>query len=1208
MITSSPSRRRGFALVAVLAVLVLLLVLALGFFLRASTERTAAASHQEGVSAELLADTVVDLVKGQVHMATTQGQKVAWASQPGMVRTYNDSGNLVKAYKLYSAETLIADTPGVTNGESADLPTTSWANDKALWTDLNAPIPDGAEKIFPILDPGAAGDDLDDAADNPIAEGFRIVNAPGSTTWQPAPMPVRWLYMLSDGSLVAPTGGSGNTASVPVPEGKEILGRVAFWTDDDTNKVNLNTASEGTYWDTPRFNTTFDRNTLAHHQPARNEWQTYPGHPANTSLSAVFPTLTRTQIYDLAPRVVGGGSENGTLLATAALTADSDRLYATVDESIFTSDRDDYPSLTQTQLAQSPFFLTTHSRAPETNLFDLPRIATWPIFQNMPAARITVFDKLIAFCSSTGDTGSLRPYYFQRADALSPTADISISRNEELYEYLQHLTKEPVPGFGGRFTTKYPSDRNQILTEIFDYIRSTNLYDFLLDINQRYTPYRNWIAGLGWVTPSVKGDTMGIGRAYTLSEFGLQFICNAVADNPATTGTDESAASNQVTGNSANRILGGTPLAAGEKSIQAMTVMEFFSPALGWSKLLPSVTVKISGLETLTVTSGTVTTPLFPVLTGTDAAVQYFENTSALPDNSGGGPLVGGRAWGGTPGTRFFVFRKGSPARGGLAADAVVDGEDGTAERTGGIYPFIGNPIRIPAPTSGGTMDFSGGTVTVEIFAGQSSAMLPSDLIQTLNINMPAATIPIPELVTGNNRQRFWTFTKAGTVNTYNGRLYYGQQPVFNAADVVRTVVPRHGDYRLIAASRTVPDTVFVPPNDLAYKSSTIRLAHNFTQSFASNFEPGFLPIGNFLTGVTFPVGKEPDLPADTAISPGTTGDFDGGLPTTMDGPFINKPDEGNANLRNAPTKIPYFDMGDSNWTNNMGDDEKTFSAPNRQVASAGMFGSLPTGVKSGAPWQTLLFRPQASHPSHSTTIPDHLFLDLFWMPVVEPYALSDRFSTAGKINLNHQILPFTYLKRPTALRALLKAEKLIAIPNDKASVYKATVEANQKASAASGDQYRLDFDATKTLEQLDDSYFNDGKIFRSASEICDIPIIPVGQTASGMTAFWADHALTADNLRERIYTTLYPRLTTKSNTYTVHYRVQTLKKNRNTGREEWDESRDIVRSEQRGSITIERFIDANDPNIPDYAADPENITKTLGDFYRWRTVASRKY
>ncbi len=58
------------------------------------------------MSSELLADTVVDLVKGQIHMATTQGRKIAWASQPGMIRTFDESAKLLHAYKLYSADHL----------------------------------------------------------------------------------------------------------------------------------------------------------------------------------------------------------------------------------------------------------------------------------------------------------------------------------------------------------------------------------------------------------------------------------------------------------------------------------------------------------------------------------------------------------------------------------------------------------------------------------------------------------------------------------------------------------------------------------------------------------------------------------------------------------------------------------------------------------------------------------------------------------------------------------------------------------------------------------------------------------------------------------------------------------------------------------------------------------------------------------------------
>ena len=111
--------------------------------------------------------------------------------------------------------------------------------------------------------------------------------------------------------------------------------------------------------------------------------------------------------------------------------------------------------------------------------------------------------------------------------------------------------------------------------------------------------------------------------------------------------------------------------------------------------------------------------------------------------------------------------------------------------------------------------------------------------------------------------------------------------------------------------------------------------------------------------------------------------------------------------------------------------------SPNRLVPSSGMFGSLPTGVIRNQPWQTLLFRPQAGHPGEGspasgppyTSPPDHVLMDLFWMPVIEPYAISEPFSTAGKVNLNYEIAPFSYIRRATALYAAFKGEapKVIA-------------------------------------------------------------------------------------------------------------------------------------------------------------------------------------
>jgi hypothetical protein len=45
------------------------------------------------------------------------------------------------------------------------------------------------------------------------------------------------------------------------------------------------------------------------------------------------------------------------------------------------------------------------------------------------------------------------------------------------------------------------------------------------------------------------------------------------------------------------------------------------------------------------------------------------------------------------------------------------------------------------------------------------------------------------------------------------------------------------------------------------------------------------------------------------------------------------------------------------------------------------------------------------------------------------------------------------------------------------------------------------------------------------------------------MAAFWNGNRLTGDNLREKPYVDLYSRVTTKSNVFNVHIRVQSLKK-----------------------------------------------------------------
>ena len=64
-----------------------------------------------GQNSRQLADIATQSVIAQIQQATTQGPTVAWASQPGMIRTYNNRGTASGWYKLYSAATNYVATP-----------------------------------------------------------------------------------------------------------------------------------------------------------------------------------------------------------------------------------------------------------------------------------------------------------------------------------------------------------------------------------------------------------------------------------------------------------------------------------------------------------------------------------------------------------------------------------------------------------------------------------------------------------------------------------------------------------------------------------------------------------------------------------------------------------------------------------------------------------------------------------------------------------------------------------------------------------------------------------------------------------------------------------------------------------------------------------------------------------------------------------------
>ncbi|MEN3941581.1 Verru_Chthon cassette protein A [Prosthecobacter sp. SYSU 5D2] len=538
-------------------------------------------------------------------------------------------------------------------------------------------------------------------------------------------------------------------------------------------------------------------------------------------------------------------------------------------------------------------------------------------------------------------------------------------------------------------------------------------------------------------------------------------------------------------------------------------------------------------------------------------------------------------------------------------------------------------------------------------------------------------------------------------------------RPWHYGSDVVRTLQPAYGDARLIAAKSVVTSESWIPHRN--WNKDNEYMAHNFS-SYTSATEPGFdrgvptvqVPTAsdNRMRGlpsrVTAGAARSPDAPHGPNEGAGATSkpayaiiqryyDFDDSDTGGRVGPFINKVDEGNYSVGDfrpsgwtaAKTwRSTYFRSGGqgARYANAMGN----YFTPNRMVPSPVIMGSLPSRIwdaNGEGAWTNLLFRPYVQYPTGATgagsdaaprhpgqeTPPDHYLLDLFWMPTVEPYAISEPLSTAGKINLNYQMMPFTHIRRATALHAAMKGEWMQAMPNADYENSK-SVKANWGPQGATPpvfrdesrdnnfwhrsiavDRFRPESElwwqqnanerVQATLRQFEER-FNfgltggnlpdgyRGGLFRTASQICEVHLIPnrTGASASGlnvtasdvanyvtrntaMAQFWGEHCSTGDNTRERPYANLYAKLTTRSNTFKVHVRAQSIRKAlRSVAANTFNPEVDEMSAEFRGSFLLERYIDQSDLAGLDYATSNPFSLKALESYYRFRVIESKRF
>ena len=1441
----TPRNSRAFALLLVLITIVLSTAMAVFFLTSAGRERRGVSLYATSSEVRHLASTSVSRVMGQINAATKEGTAaapVSWASQPGMIRTFAGGGDARNIYKLYSWDTALS-VPGAgfIPTAAAQVPPAGWQNLKAQFVDLNQPI----SGVYPILDPGAVG----------LVEGFTIDsgNPAVAGSGSAAPMPVRWLYVLEDGQMVAAGAGSATTASVAGSSiNNPIIGRVAFWTDDETSKVNINTASEGAYWDWPKA-ATYDEIQFAANPPMGGEFNRTPGHPAMTSLSAVFPELDpgdrwanvgtyRTKIsniLNITPRVPYSdtSSRGGTFpietasfnygptgslppVPSASLALKTERLFVSPEEILFQHPlRNLQPNVSVEMLRQRSFFLTSSSKAPETTLFETPRISLWPVTWSHPTSHAALpsrqmaavtspnpdttrlenntwmraEERLLAFTSTLNrqrsDGGD--KYYFQRQNSESPTHDYTeIRRNRELLSYLQAQTAKTLPGFGGTFIGKYPAaTRDFILANAFNVTRSlVNQYTLQSDgrMLYSYTPVsfsrfrrpNNTVTAQSYVEAGAFSSiplrlNLGSGPVTTLNEFPklreaalVFYATDRVLPTPKPAATN---LNNPYEWDNLINTAGapGYPAGARTNKMRVVMLLDFFplagstgeSQPIFWVKLtvgnmsvsgqnlgfnnavakldyrsksqggnvpqylLPFYRKDTNGVPTgvKTVTNGdvsdtnyglisneitvspsdisfpfnggVVTVEIYGIKDGnpatnptTDANLLVASyNVDFSSWNSGALAIPIAPRWNfydkmtgkfsgsgnklpecpnpnfqdfdptNFPNTRWVATEiapgyqtanaSSDPATGGSGATVAFNGMFRVPQ---GVGPDGSN---IPPPPSNpalGENSFPYGRTVAYAFRDNIGERIMTDYANRIRFFpiriSPPSTFWNAEnsglrlnLTVGNAPSNMFNPGGFPAITAYDTAISVIPDPVgpgrgdprladrfeFQRVDTVlgpsvtlRSVVPPSTNPRLNtqkhtmgASERAYAATGYVTPGLFSTLGSTI--APTGMAQVGARTISGKLGFGND-AGDSEAMGVNSLRPIGTIGGSSSVGDWSSQPGYYADGGTIPRPDQDFQSLTTVGAGsgvtylTPYFRVPDIN-TGTAGAstaESGGFFSANRQVPSPiSILGALPTDKNVG--WQTLAFSPNpsigSSHPG-LVGLRDHVLLDLFWMPVAEPYPISEEFSTAGKINLNYKIAPFNYINRKTGLNALMKSTWLTVLHNSLARDYKS----HDYVKGLPNAKTRYKINIADTLNRFDTDVFDTGNIFRSASQICEMWLVPEGRTAGNVEAFWNDKLLTSDTAREAPYDHLYSRVTTKSNTFTVHWRAQILKKVPGTAVAVWDESKDRVMSELRGSTLIERFIDPNATDIPDYAtvANAEPLT----NFYKWRVVSENYF
>ena len=1093
--------RQGISLPLMLTILVLLAGLGVSMLTLVGSQRQLSRGDADRRACLLLRGSLESLLREQIRSATTQANHI-WVSQPGLLSTFVLQGQLAGIYKLYSSAQMQMSgaKEKMADWEARDSPS-NWAAHPAVYTNLNAK----RDGHYPILDPAAQG----------AVEGFSFDAKRGVA------MPVTWLYLLQDGEIVAPQPVDGRQRQAKIPGATKqnpIVGRMAFWTDDESCRLNLNTAAGGTFWEMPVTTSPSDR-SMGTHAPVKTEFQRHPGHPARVELASVFPELLKSQppyrdpILSLAPGYNPGGSSEGkfsTYLTRRYPPIQSTRNTIWHREADWTLElAQSFATIAPPSLVtQRAFFLTTDSRSSNLNLFGRPRVSLWPL-QADPSRRRAEEHEFEVL--SRLPTTSPASFSFHRKHAWAENEATDLSQNVLVLDYLRQMTELDPPGFpGGSLSGKFGlRDRDYVLAGIYDHVRT-------IQSAGRQDPATSWPpsftestgAGVGQVLPTSwtvnSEDVRGLGRVPTVTEAALHFYG---AEIDATTGDTV--------------------------KMTAVLLLELQFPGQGYPALQPDMAITLETDPTKTPTVNGTALSLTGSSTTPPTAVNHLPVDRENPSWPSGEKLESGV----------------------LSWVATLHGKQQANSDKRKVYPFIFEGLDVSA---GPQFIFEGGEFHLTL-----SVPLADETLQSYQ----ELTIAFPSPSSSTNLSKQWVVPTmdAGLDQDGDSQVSFQERysgtidrddPDFFASDLVRSVESQR-DLRILLRQRVVDAAQFAPGQLDYHEVSTPRHVSSLLRSADAYYAPA-LP-GGFVKNVAYAPGVVPNLPANFGQAPG---DWENGMGIFPDGPWSRKSDEG---FRAGRRDVPYLDPTQGLViSTSLG-----FAA--RQVASPVVLGALNRGADRD--WETLVFCPHpaagSSHPGLAQP-PDYLWLDLFTIPVSRPFPFSDVASAQGRVNLNQRLVPFSHITRTTALRAALRSVSITAIPPEASADYKSRTTTKEF-------RYEVDLDATISRWQ---ARWDRGDVFRSETEVCGEYLIPQAEGGVNPASWWAGFTLTGDNARESPYNHLLPLLTTRSHVYRTYYEVEKLQQPTNVPADVWTEGVGKVKARLRGSLRLFRYLDPNDSRL----------------------------